>query len=116
MKATYSLGGLLDIASQVVSGAVICLHVNVSTHLKHFSKTKLITICSAVKCDQPEDPKNGRAFYTAYTFGSTVSYQCKAGYRLYGPSNRTCQADRMWSDDTPQCNSMFCFIGSSPFY
>ncbi|KAI2803698.1 hypothetical protein BLOT_007833 [Blomia tropicalis] len=68
--------------------------------------TKKIII--AVKCAQPDDPKNGRAFYEKYTFGSSVTYQCKPGYQLHGPANRTCGADKRWTDDDPVCKIIDC--------
>lgn len=65
--------------------------------------------CQPIKCPQPRDPENGRAFYdSGFVFGACVTYQCQPGYQLFGPSNRTCLDTREWSDREPECKSEYC--------
>lgn len=115
MRAISCLEGLFGTASLMDSGVAICLIVNVSdgSHYRalllcwaygHFSRVHNDTVGqTAVKCPQPEDPKNGRAFYDSITFGSIARYQCKSDYKLSGPDNRTCQSNRQWSQEEPEC-------------
>ncbi|XP_027195567.2 sushi, von Willebrand factor type A, EGF and pentraxin domain-containing protein 1-like isoform X1 [Dermatophagoides pteronyssinus] len=67
-----------------------------------------LPVCKPVKCSQPKDPQNGRAFYDNYTYGSIVKYQCKSNFKLHGPQNRTCQSNREWSGDEPDCKIIDC--------
>lgn len=108
MKDMFCLVELSVIVHQMEIGVESCPFVNVSFIIK--INKSINQFHSAVKCIQPEDPKNGRAFYDTYTFGSIVSYQCKPGYQLYGPANRTCQADKSWSDNDPQCKSKLFLV------
>lgn len=55
-------------------------------------------------CPPPARPVNGRVSTSSGTgFGAVASYSCNAGFRLYGSSARTCQANGTWSGTAPTC-------------
>ena len=98
----------LNLLSSVVDQLYFCCFVVFSLNLVYAQPTLNNTTTrppTAVKCSQPEDPQNGRAFYDNYTYGSMVKYQCKTNFKLHGPQNRTCQANREWSGKEPECKS-----------
>ncbi|XP_076316028.1 protein lev-9-like isoform X3 [Tachypleus tridentatus] len=64
--------------------------------------------CRPVICPQPQDPKNGRAHYTAVTFQSVVKFQCRHGYRLDGNETLKCGANRTWEGEIPVCKEIDC--------
>ncbi|KFD70225.1 hypothetical protein M514_03325 [Trichuris suis] len=37
--------------------------------------------------------------------GSSIKYECSAGYRLVGPTRRVCQGNRLWSGWEPSCTT-----------
>lgn len=41
------------------------------------------------------------------TLGSIVSYFCEEGYELIGSETISCQSSGIWSDEAPQCLSMY---------
>lgn len=63
---------------------------------------------TAVQCQVPENPKNGKAIYTSVSYNSIVSYECRYGYTLVGESSRRCGADRKWSGQLPACKEINC--------
>ncbi len=60
----------------------------------------------AVQCPIPEDPINGRAVYTSVSYDSVVKYECKYGFKLHGPQNRSCTSNKQWSDEQPKCQGL----------
>lgn len=68
----------------------------------------VISVVTAVQCPSPENPKNGKAIYTSFSYNSVVSYECKYGYTLVGESSRRCGADRKWSGSLPSCKEINC--------
>ena len=59
-----------------------------------------------VSCGQLDRPSNGRVNTSAGTsFGDVARYSCDTGYTLYGPAERTCQADGRWNGSVPTCES-----------
>lgn len=74
-----------------------------SLHIRSF-----IAVVTAVQCPSPENPKNGKAIYTSFSYNSVVSYECKYGYTLVGESSRRCGADRKWSGSLPACKEINC--------
>ena len=59
-----------------------------------------------VSCGQPSIPSNGAVNTSDGTsFGDVASYSCGAGYTVNGPTERTCQADRLWNATEPTCES-----------
>lgn len=65
-------------------------------------------VVTAVQCQVPENPKNGKAIYTSVSYNSIVSYECRYGYTLVGESSRRCGADRKWSGQLPACKEINC--------
>lgn len=61
---------------------------------------------TSVQCPAPENPKNGKAIYTTFSYNSVVSYECRYGYTLVGESSRRCGADRKWSGSLPICKGI----------
>ena len=62
---------------------------------------------SAVSCDPPIQPTNGN--YTGGTqYQNKVTFHCNHGYTLSGSNTTTCQADRTWTNGTPNCTGMYC--------
>lgn len=57
----------------------------------------------AVQCSIPENPPNGRGFYTSVSFNSVVKYECRFGFKLVGPSTRTCNTNKEWEGEEPYC-------------
>ena len=40
---------------------------------------------------------------TGTTLGSVATYDCNRGYRMFGSHRRTCQSNRFWSGQAPEC-------------
>lgn len=62
-----------------------------------------LTFSLAVQCAIPDNPANGRAFYTSVSFNSVVKYECRYGFKLMGSSTRTCNTNKQWEGDDPVC-------------
>ena len=43
-----------------------------------------------------------------YLVGKLVDYKCAEGFKLQGPSNRTCQSGGTWSGQAPTCVYVQC--------
>lgn len=66
-------------------------------------------------CGWLSPPNHGQKEGTLYLEGATVSFSCNSGYGLYGPQNRTCQADGTWSGQDTHCvadNTLAIVLGS----
>ena len=59
-------------------------------------------------CDSPEYPTHGEITGKDLSFGGTIHYTCKEGYRLLGSSQRTCISNGTWSGRSPQCLGKEC--------
>ncbi|GFY77940.1 sushi, von Willebrand factor type A, EGF and pentraxin domain-containing protein 1 [Trichonephila inaurata madagascariensis] len=59
--------------------------------------------CRPVQCDKPANPQNGRAHYTSVSYNSVVIYECRFGFKLVGPSTRTCTSNKDWDGMEPAC-------------
>ncbi|XP_054709581.1 sushi, von Willebrand factor type A, EGF and pentraxin domain-containing protein 1-like [Uloborus diversus] len=70
---------------------------------------------ASIECSIPADPPNGRAMYTSVSYNSVVKYECRYGYRLVGPSTRTCNTSKLWEGDDPTCEEIKC-DDPGPFY
>ncbi|XP_078585766.1 sushi, von Willebrand factor type A, EGF and pentraxin domain-containing protein 1-like [Branchiostoma floridae x Branchiostoma japonicum] len=64
-------------------------------------------ICKLVQCTRLNAPTQG-TMNGGNTYNSTVYFTCAQGYTLSGSSNRTCQADGMWSGTQPTCSALEC--------
>ncbi|XP_072114251.1 sushi, von Willebrand factor type A, EGF and pentraxin domain-containing protein 1 [Mobula birostris] len=70
--------------------------------------------CQPVSCDSPSPIKNGIMKGTNYTYTSVIAYDCSSGFQLVGPVQRTCQSNREWSGEVPQCVPVSCGLPPSP--
>lgn len=57
-------------------------------------------------CGYPGSVDNGNVIGDDYSFGKTVSYQCKSGHRLSGNSQRRCLDTGSWTGSKPVCQGM----------
>ena len=64
---------------------------------------------AAVDCGPPPAPTNGSVLHKQTVFQSIADYSCHVGYRLVGRRKRTCEAQGVWSGETPTCNGMINF-------
>uniref|UniRef100_A0AAQ5XF31 Sushi, von Willebrand factor type A, EGF and pentraxin domain-containing protein 1 n=1 Tax=Amphiprion ocellaris TaxID=80972 RepID=A0AAQ5XF31_AMPOC len=63
-----------------------------------------LPICVPVSCSSPPPLRNGYI-----QVRHKVTYACNAGYRLIGQPERSCQANRQWSNhDPPTCVLLTC--------
>ncbi|XP_063877551.1 sushi, von Willebrand factor type A, EGF and pentraxin domain-containing protein 1-like isoform X4 [Scylla paramamosain] len=68
------------------------------------------TSCLKVTCPEPEQIQFGNlvADNVDSSYGTSVTYQCNAGYILKGQSNRVCGADGVWMGGSPTCQPVTC--------
>ena len=64
-----------------------------------------------IVCRDPGTPSNGMKIGSEFTFGKSVSFECKPGYALRGSLKRTCKSDGTWDGVQPTCNGEL-----TPFY
>ncbi|NXD27491.1 CR1L protein, partial [Spelaeornis formosus] len=67
--------------------------------------------CEARKCRYPGDLENGYFDPTDLTFGSTLTFSCREGYRLRGNEEITCNIKNEgvdWSGGLPYCEKIPC--------
>nr|XP_045606863.1 sushi, von Willebrand factor type A, EGF and pentraxin domain-containing protein 1-like [Procambarus clarkii] len=64
--------------------------------------------CKPIQCNIPDDPDNGKATYNSVFYNAVVSYDCKYGYMIVGPSTRRCGPDTQWSGTMPRCKEIDC--------
>ena len=60
---------------------------------------------AAVVCKNLSEVQNGIISLpkSGLIYGAIAKIACHEGYKLQGPSNRTCQSDQKWSGRDPQC-------------
>ena len=63
----------------------------------------MIVSCTVVQCGGLVDPPNGEVSLDGMVFGSQATYNCSAGYNLFGDAARSCEADGRWSGSQPAC-------------
>ena len=66
-------------------------------------------------CSPPHSPVYGGYYGRSYyPLGSSVTYYCESGYRLYGSPNSFCRYDRYrghyWSHNAPVCRRKYMQI------
>ena len=66
--------------------------------------------CVVVECDELSNPFNGKRYGEIRIYDSTVIFSCDLGYFLNGSSNRTCQANGIWSGHETICHRMLFVI------
>ena len=67
-----------------------------------------IPVCERVECPRPPKPAHSRVEGFEYRFEERVTYACRAGYKLIGPDERICLANRTWSGTEPKCEPIAC--------
>ena len=72
------------------------------------------SICQKVSCNVPSPVPNGQYHTTAYTYRSTITYQCNKGYEINGSISGICKADGQWSIAPPICELITCPILQAP--
>ena len=90
-----------------------CVQFNLSLPPSIHSCSYFSVYYISESCDIPSDLSYGLIRYSDTTFGSKVTYTCKAGYMMTaGSSSRTCQSNGLWSGSHPTCSrkcTMLCF-------
>ncbi|OQV20373.1 Sushi, von Willebrand factor type A, EGF and pentraxin domain-containing protein 1 [Hypsibius exemplaris] len=69
---------------------------------------------TCVGCGEPELINKALVKGNDYSINSTVDYTCEPGYRLEGPSRRTCLLPGNWSSPSPVCQEIFCPLPAAP--
>ena len=63
-------------------------------------------LLTEINCGYPGSLENGMLNITGdFKLGSLVAYACYGGFRLEGPSTRTCLKNNSWSGSQPKCIS-----------
>ena len=57
-------------------------------------------------CGYLPHPRYGRVFVNTLVVGGRATYICSRGFRVVGPTTRTCLSDGSWSGSQPICNRM----------
>lgn len=65
---------------------------------------------SAVQCETPDNPENGKVIYTTKSYNSVVTYECNYGFMIVGSATRRCGPDKKWTDEKPECRGWFTLI------
>ncbi|XP_066268441.1 P-selectin-like [Branchiostoma lanceolatum] len=63
--------------------------------------------CELVQCSTLNPPVQG-TMSGGNNYNDTVYFSCAEGYDLTGSSNRTCQADGLWTGTQPTCSALDC--------
>lgn len=58
---------------------------------------------TAITCSPPPTIPNGKAVGSDFLWGSSLSYACVEGYQLSLPAVLTCESNRTWVGEVPQC-------------
>lgn len=64
--------------------------------------------CSPVNCGFPFDLKDGWREGHLFEYKNQIKYHCKQGYKLYGSSILTCEANGLWEGQHPECIPVEC--------
>ncbi|KAM4046128.1 zona pellucida sperm-binding protein 3 receptor-like isoform 1-T2 [Anomaloglossus baeobatrachus] len=60
--------------------------------------------CLKLDCHIPDFLQNGKVEFLDTVIGSSASYKCVQGYKLFGSDTRYCLADEKWNGTVPTCN------------
>ncbi|KAM4046130.1 zona pellucida sperm-binding protein 3 receptor-like isoform 2-T4 [Anomaloglossus baeobatrachus] len=64
--------------------------------------------CLKLDCHIPDFLQNGKVEFLDTVIGSSASYKCVQGYKLFGSDTRYCLADEKWNGTVPTCNRVSC--------
>uniref|UniRef100_UPI00398EE43F sushi, von Willebrand factor type A, EGF and pentraxin domain-containing protein 1 n=1 Tax=Pristiophorus japonicus TaxID=55135 RepID=UPI00398EE43F len=64
--------------------------------------------CRRIICEPHSLVENAVSIRTGDSYMSNISFVCNFGYRLIGPQNITCLANRTWSQPLPHCEEISC--------
>ncbi|XP_032826473.2 sushi, von Willebrand factor type A, EGF and pentraxin domain-containing protein 1-like [Petromyzon marinus] len=70
--------------------------------------------CEPASCGRPNVPAHGSVDGPGLTFGSVVTFSCRQGYALEGPSQLSCLSNGSWSAASPACVAASCPPPSAP--
>lgn len=73
------------------------------TNIRIANHCILFEYSTAVNCPALPNPENGGVSLSGITPGSTVTYDCNAGYSLIGERTRMCLPSGEWSGSAPTC-------------
>ena len=59
---------------------------------------------SEIRCEPPQEPKNGDIIGSDYNYGAQISFRCKAGYTMRGSDVATCLNNGQWDSQPPTCH------------
>ncbi|XP_030679232.1 CUB and sushi domain-containing protein 2 isoform X5 [Nomascus leucogenys] len=65
-------------------------------------------------CGDPGIPAHGIRLGDSFDPGSVMRFSCEAGHVLRGSSERTCQANGLWSGSQPECGVISCGNPGTP--
>ncbi|XP_027393725.1 CUB and sushi domain-containing protein 2 isoform X3 [Bos indicus x Bos taurus] len=65
-------------------------------------------------CGDPGIPAHGIRLGDSFAPGSLMRFSCEAGHVLRGSSERTCQANGLWSGVQPECGVISCGNPGTP--
>ena len=63
----------------------------------------VVSFSSALHCQDPGIPLNGRRVMRDTNVGSIATFSCNRGYRLIGEASIICRNDGHWSRAKPSC-------------
>ncbi|KAJ8376127.1 hypothetical protein SKAU_G00067070 [Synaphobranchus kaupii] len=69
--------------------------------------------CEAVRCPLLQVPQEGNMTCSAdpstdFSYGSTCTFSCAAGFQLHGVPSVICTESAQWSQETPRCEAISC--------
>ncbi|XP_053203570.1 uncharacterized protein LOC128388218 [Panonychus citri] len=98
---------LIVCSSDGVEGRYLTIS-DASSNYEYFGlcEVKVMTERDKYECGEAEKPLNSLPIETHKD--NIVSYQCKNGYNLEGPSQRYCSKDGSWSDGQAICREVTC--------
>ena len=62
-----------------------------------------LLVCAPVECGNPGEVPNARRIGDTFTYRSTITYTCIAGYEISGSSALLCMANGEWNATLPMC-------------
>ncbi|KAM3911684.1 complement factor B-like [Leptodactylus fuscus] len=71
-----------------------------------WTNEKVKAECRVVQCPKPVQFEGGEYYprQHRYFVGDVLEFECYSGFHMYGPHNRTCQANGKWSGIETKCD------------